>query len=143
MDLSNTPPLDESRLSRDHLSRTALESGRDTSSSSGTPVEKPGHGGIIAPSAVEGGEVRDAAAHRQTLDQVGRMHELLAEIGRSAGIPADTELSIDVQRDSIETLFLIRDKNTREVLHQVPLEEGLDIAMKLSEASGLLVDTEL
>ncbi len=143
MDLSNTPPLDESRLSLAHLSRTALEAGRATSSRSGAPAEKPEHGGVVAPSEVEGGEVRDPAAQRQTSDQVGRMRELLAEIANSAGIPADTEVSIDVQRDSIETMFVIRDKNTLEVLHQVRLEEGLDIAMKLSEASGLLVDTEL
>ncbi len=138
-------PVDEGPTPRDQQSRTGSLAGRDSSTAPEvkSAVETPEHGGVVASSEVTSGETRDAAASMQTRDRVGKLQDLLAELTKTAGLPGDTEISIEVDRESKKTSFLIRDKKTGEILRRVPQEEALTIAEKMSEVTGLLVDKHL
>lgn len=70
----------------------------------------------------------NAAQVTQALKSINKTLEI-----RSQGL----EFSID--EDSHRTIVKIVDKNTKDVIRQIPTEEALEIAKALDQASGLLI----
>jgi len=54
----------------------------------------------------------------------------------------NSEIRMDVDDDTGRVVAQIIDRETREVIRQVPLQELLDIAARLNDLVGLLFDAE-
>lgn len=105
------------------------------------PSEAPDAGGVVASTQAESDPgPRDPAAQTQTKD-ASALAEFVRELSRKAGAPGTTRLAIDVDEESNESRFLILNKETGEVLKQIPADDVLPMLRdKLSANNGLLVN---
>lgn len=79
---------------------------------------------------------RDQQAERQRLEEMAQnLQEFVQSFNKS--------LSFSVDDASGKDVISVRDKVSGELLRQIPSEEMLKLAVRLSEANGLLVKTEV
>lgn len=146
MHFDNRIQGEEAPASRDHRARAepcrdqikAVSPGAPTTRTQAgglEPVSRPAH----EPRPEDGDEAsaRDrelAAAHRAAA---------MRELARHLRLPAETELDIEVDSESRQVRFLIRDRSTGEVVRSVPPEEAARLADRLREFTGVLVDRAL
>jgi len=140
MDLSNANPVDEPRSPRDHSSRATPTADRASSQPTEAPGAEPVAGGPVASSAVQNGSTRDATAEQQTRDRVAALEDRLQEVAKRRNLPADRRLSIEVDNESMEIRVFVLDRDSGEVIRQIPEDElrGLMADAAKQGANGML-----
>ena len=68
------------------------------------------------------------------------MRDRLQDLAHVATLTSDTELSIEV--DSEAARFVVRDKESGEVLRKIPEDEAEALLAKLHDPSGFMVDRQ-
>ena len=124
MDLTNVKPVDDAQLPREasqQRSTPAVE--RSAAAGVEAPGVAPQAGGALASANVDNGTSRDAAADQLTQDRIAALQEKLNEISHRRNLPADRELTIEVDAESLETRFLVRDRESGEVIRRIPDKE--------------------
>lgn len=83
----------------------------------------------VAPRATE--EAAAAPSRKQVADAIAHIN---------ASMPASAKsLEFSVDDDSKQTIVKIIDRNTREVVRQIPTVDALEIAKSMDKLSGLLI----
>lgn len=120
------------------------ERSRSSTSSAGAAAQKPDEapepGSLLGSASAERGQTRDAAAENQTRDQIARMTERLQDLAHVAKLASDTELSIEVDSDAAR--FVVRDKESGEVLRKIPEDEANKLLDQLGDSSGFVIDRQ-
>ncbi|MFN3243502.1 MAG: flagellar protein FlaG [Planctomycetota bacterium] len=98
------------------------------------PVE-PQHGGPLASSQTD----QQSRLERDANDEA-RRREAQEKIARFLRIPGSTELDIQVDVQQEQVTFQIRDRDTGELLRQVPEGEAGGLFEQLREFHGALLD---
>ncbi len=99
----------------------------------------PAHGGTVGSSRAENGRKRS-----EDEPQRERRRTAMAAIVGSLGLPVGTELDIEVDLDAQEQVsFLIRDRETGELLRKIPEGEAQSLFERLREFHGALIDRAL
>ncbi len=99
---------------------------------------RPEHGGALASSQVE-----REARQQPDPDTEARRRRALDVVARFLKMPGGTELDIEVDPDSQQVRFLIRDRRTGEVVREVPEAGSQSLVESLRESLGSLVDRSL
>ena len=120
------------------------ERSRSGASATGTSSQKaneaPEPGSVVGSAGAERGQTRDAAAESQTRDHAARLADRLQDLAHVAKLASDTELSIEVDGESQAARFVVRDKESGEVLRKIPEEEANTLLDQLNDSSGFVVD---
>ena len=142
---------DDPQQGRDHRARAEPARERPATGSPGTPTEPTIAGGPEPVTRAEHQPPREqserAAARERELHAeqraAERRQEALREMARRLRLPTDTELDIEVDRDTQEVRFLVRDRDTGELVRAIPPEETASLADTLREFRGAFVDRRL
>ncbi len=136
----NKPMGDEGQSGRDHRVRSSTHQDQVTPPSPGSPTERTKAGGPVPVSKSDGQPLREGTKTRESNAKDERHRDAEREIARLLRLPGDTRLDIRVDVDSDEVRFLIRDRESGELLREVPPDDHKPLLEKLREYSGLLVD---
>jgi len=125
MDISNSKPIDDVRAPRDLQPQSGRQNGQAAgpTAASETPSIQPDAEGPLGASTVQNAETQDPAQQKQFRDRLADLVERLNEARDEAGLPGDTEISIEVDQQSRETRFLVVDRESGEVIRRIPDEE--------------------
>lgn len=77
--------------------------------------------------------VKENSISKETLDK------LVTEVNHKYKL-ANKEFSYDIHEKTNRVTVKIKDSETGEVLKEIPSEESLDLAAKIMEMAGLLID---
>lgn len=109
------------------------------------PVSRPEHGAPQDDS--EQGRERErelAAEERAARDRAAQNRAAAMRVlTQHLRLPTDVELDVEVDVQSQQVRFLVRDRETGEVVRTVPPEDTASLADKLREFTGVLVDRSL
>ena len=148
MDLSNSKPVDDGRPLRAPQPKPveAAPSG-SVDPTAARSSEAPEAEGPLGSSRSEAGSTRDPAAENQTKDLQSRdqvakhsLAALIKELTKDLDIPLNTELSIEVDDESQEPRFLVRHKETGEIVREIPMDETRSTLQRLGRPVGNLLD---
>lgn len=89
-------------------------------------------------SAIEEAMEQDAANNEQNLD---KLTQVAAELSDMMSMMRKG-LAFKVDENSGQAVVTVLDRDTGDVIRQMPSEEALKLAEKLSEVTGLLMKTE-
>ncbi len=159
MDISTdaNPPLPNGpqRNNREPSARASTKSDIAVSAplETSSGESQPEHGGVLASAEVEQGLLRDAAAQRETKDRVpdteadistsSIMRESLDRLAKEARLPTNAALSIRVDKDSSEPTFLVFNKETKDIIREIPGPEIKELLRKMGQSESLFLDTTL
>jgi uncharacterized FlaG/YvyC family protein len=134
MDFDRTSPTDRMHDLRARTART--QERLDQPPEPTAPPVRPAHGGATAPSPA-GQEPR-----REDLAKERSRHAASA-VARFLSLPAGTELGIEVDVETHQVTFQIRDRATGALIREIPEGEAQTLMEKLREFTGTLVDRSL
>jgi uncharacterized FlaG/YvyC family protein len=100
------------------------------------PPVRPEHGGATAMQPTGHEPKREDPARE-------RRRQAMSVVARFLSLPGETELDIEVDVRNEQVTFQIRDRNTGELLREVPEGEAKTLMEKLREFGGTLVDRAL
>ncbi|MCB9884183.1 MAG: flagellar protein FlaG [Planctomycetes bacterium] len=103
-----------------------------------TPTQ-PAHGGATGNQRAENGP-RKSEEEATAKD---RRKSAMASVVEFLSLPVDTELDIEVDVQEEQVSFVIRDRETGEVLRTIPEGDAADLVSKLRDFHGGLVDRSL
>ena len=90
-------------------------------------------GESLPPSAVQTAPERQPPA-----DDMRRQAEALAEKARAQATSMRRKLEFNIDEESHEVTIMVRDAETGRLIRQIPPQEVLDLAERLSETVGVL-----
>lgn len=103
--------------------------------------------GVLGSANVETGQTRDAADRRQTRDRApdaadisSRLRERFSALAEEARLPTNTRLSIDFDSETNEARFRVVNKDTGDVIREIPEPEFVDLLRRVERQSGLVDD---
>ena len=73
-------------------------------------------------------------------DRAARRREVMETFARMLDVPPETKLAIAVDVDLEHTRFQILDKETGEILKEIPEEEGASLLRRLMRLGAHVVD---
>lgn len=144
MHIDNKLSLDDVPQSRDHKVRSAATTEQAVETSPGTPTERTTAGGPTPSSRAQQEPMsKDKPESREGARADDQRRKAEAELGRMLRLPADTRLDIDVDVETEQVRFQIRERRTGKLVREVPPEEEQQLMDRLKEFQGSLVDRSL
>ncbi|MEQ1630752.1 MAG: flagellar protein FlaG [Planctomycetota bacterium] len=141
MQLDNKLSLDDAKAGRDHRARANTSQEQTVETSPGTPTERAVAGGATPTSRPQHEPKDDEQKHQKDSaradEQRRKAEKEMAELLR---LPADTRLDIDVDVETDEVRFMIRERRTGKLVREVPPEDAKPLMERLKEFNGALVD---
>jgi uncharacterized FlaG/YvyC family protein len=138
MDIDRTQAAEQQTT--DHRARTHGAADRAPAPPDAAPVSRPEHGGALAASRGENPADRQATAETAAQE---RRKSALAALARQIHLPTDSELDIEVDVAREEVTFLVRDRDTGEIVRRIPPDESRSLIDLLRDHHGFLVDRSL
>ncbi len=146
MEFNGIQPRDAIAVSRDNQPRAQSPEGRTQGESPvvGQPVAAPEGDGVLAsfeaarPGEDDVGGRKSNDDRQAEIDQATTQRDISDQLVREARPPVPTEIKINVDPETEETFFAIRDRETGEVLRQIPEQELKDALRE--GPTGNLVD---
>lgn len=137
-------PVDDAQAPRDHRARTTATSERAPDASHGAPTERAIAGGAVATSRSQNG-ARNAERERDQRKRTEaraeeRRQEAERELARTLRLPADTRLDIRVDTEKEEVKVYVRDRDTGEIVRELPPDEAQSLLKQADQGRGTLVD---
>jgi flagellar protein FlaG len=137
-------PVDDAQAPRDHRARTSANSERAADAAHGAPTERTIAGGAVATSRSQNG-AKNAERERDTKKRAEgraeeRRQEAERELARTMRLPTDTRLDIQVDTEKEEVKVFVRDRNTGEIVREVPPDEAQSLLKQVDQGRGTLVD---
>ncbi len=137
-------PIEDAQAPRDHRARTAASSERAADASHDAPPERTLAGGAVATSRNQNGaenfdRAKDAKKKAEASAEE-RRQEAERELARTMRLPNDTRLEIQVDTEKEEVKVLVRDRNTGEIVREVPTEEAQMMLQQIDQGRGTLID---
>ena len=77
------------------------------------------------------------------LGGAGEISEVVKEINHLVHQVASTKISFDVDEETGRTVIRVVDKETGEIIRQVPTEELLTLVARMEQLSGLIFNQEV
>ena len=110
----------------------------------GAADRAPGPAPVNAPSSPAGSSVArtdTVAAPGQADESANGLRQAVERINQSLP-PSNQGIEFSIDEDSERVIVKVVDRETREVLRQMPSQEALDIAKALDRTRGLLIRLE-
>ncbi len=154
MDVSNVRPTEETLGNREPTRpvATTKNSSVGTSGETGSTTP-PEHGGITAVPEVEDGEVEDATAEQRTRDRAtagqstpelnDHQRDLVDKLNREARLPTNSAITIEIDDNTKEPHFFVRNKETGAVLREVPDADLQDMLTRMQPVDSVFLDEHL
>lgn len=144
MDLQGVRPTDEGLhpLREQHGRPVPAKESRDAASGAAS-VQAPRSGGPLASGRPEAAPKHDGMPtdEEQTQhDRQAKLNDLMAALQRHATASTSTALRIEVDPITKEPSFFVVDRETGEVLRQIPEDETKRLLAEVPNARGLLLD---
>lgn len=116
---------------------TALRPNRE----SAVVVEQPGTQARVAPPATEQGTSRDEA---QVVEEFSadQLRDIANAFGEAVGL-INKGVRVEIDESSKQIITQIVDRDTDEVIRQIPPEELLEVSRRLKAFVGTLLDLEI
>lgn len=140
MDLYKIRPIEDQRLVKDQPLKAAPQQDRAPVRSAEPASEQPREGGVTATPENQAGETRDATTEARIRERIAKRREVLEEFARYANVPPETRLAIAVDVESDQTRFQVIDKETGEILKEIPEREGVTLLQRLMQHGASLLD---
>ena len=109
-------------------------------------VNRDGETGKEAPpradAAASANPDKQSAKPEVSFDKPGKISELVKDLDTMVHQVASTKISFDVDEDTGQSVVRVINKETGEVVRQVPPEELLTLAARMRQLSGLIFNQE-
>lgn len=83
----------------------------------------------------------EAARERSKLDEEA-LQQGIENLNKNIRV-FNSKVSFSVDKDTGRTIIKVRDRDTNEIIREIPPEDFLRIASKLSELMGILIDHKI
>jgi len=98
--------------------------------------------GVVVDSAQSKEELAGTARQTEVVEEVAKVEEVVKHMNEFVKT-INKNLNFKVHEDTGRIQVAVVDSETNETIREIPSEEMLDLAYRLSEASGNLVKTEV
>jgi uncharacterized FlaG/YvyC family protein len=141
MQLGNKLSLDEGQAGRDQRVRLNATQEQILENSPGTPTERTVAGGATPVSRPQQEPTREGTKDQKDTSRADEQRRKAEkELGRLMRLPIDTRLDIDIDVETDEVRFMIRDRRTGKLVRELPPEDARPLMDRLKEFNGALID---
>lgn len=83
---------------------------------------------------------KNTAAQKEQRQQRQQLHEITKELNKAME-SSNTKLTFVVDQELNKSIVKVVDSDTNQVIRQIPSDEALHVARKISRMMGILYDT--
>ncbi len=82
-------------------------------------------------------------SREELAEQIKHTNEVIADMQNKMKILHNVDLSFSIHKASGKVVVTVVDENTGEVIREIPSSEALNLATKLEETIGLMLDKKV